>query len=203
MVVARLIRRVHVVVGLAAGALVLLFAVSGLMLNHRWALWEFWSERVERVQQVRVEVPRVGSELERARSVLSQMKVQGEVTYLVHDSDSDTLEIRTTRPGRLATVRVHNASGEGRLTIVDLNGWSLLPGLHVLSGLHSNLAEKKNWIGTAVWSAMMDATVLALVLLVGTGLYLWAAAPADRRVGMLALAFGTGSAAAVLWVLCQ
>jgi hypothetical protein len=86
---------------------------------------------------------------------------------------------------------------------VDLNAWSLLPALHVMSGLHSNLAEKKNWTWTEAWSLLMDSTVVALLLLVSSGLYLWAGAGTDRHVGLLAMALGTGVTAAVLWMLCR
>lgn len=54
MSLARLVRKVHVVAGLASFPLVLLFAASGLMLNHRWAIWEFWPQRVERARDIRV-----------------------------------------------------------------------------------------------------------------------------------------------------
>lgn len=55
--------------------------------------------------------------------------------------------------------------------------------MHTMSGLYSNIPDKKNWIWTRVWSLMMDLTVVATLVLLGTGLYLWLRIRLERRMG--------------------
>lgn len=196
-------RKVHIIAGLTFFPLVLLFAVSGLMLNHRWSVWDYFPQRVEHTRAVQVQIPRGGSDLARARSIISQVGVQGEINYLLHNVKSDSLEIKTTRPGQWSSTRVHLESGAGRVTTTDLNAWSLLPALHVMSGLHSNLPDKKNWVWTEVWSLMMDLTVVALLILLASGFYMWVRLKTERRAGILCLEIGTVIFGIACWALCK
>jgi hypothetical protein len=70
------------------------------------------------------------------------------------------------------TIEVDMESGHGTVKTIDLNAWELLPSMHVTSGLHSNIPEKKNWFWTQIWSLMMDLTAVALLILLGSGFYI-------------------------------
>ncbi|MDA0710594.1 MAG: hypothetical protein O3B73_10350, partial [bacterium] len=125
------------------------------------------------------------------------------INFLLHHVSSDSLEIKTTRPGQWSLTKLSLVSGEGRITTTDLNAWSLLPSLHIMSGLHSNLPEKKNWLGTQVWSLMMDLTVVALLVLLFSGFYMWIKVKADRRIGLLCLEIGAVIFAIAFWAICR
>ena len=186
----RLNRKLHIYTGLLFFLFILLFTVSGLMLNHRWAIWEYWSERIETTQDIQVVLREEGSDLEKARDVLEQIDVDGEIHFLLHDVQKNALEIRTTRPGMKATVNVDLSSGRGAVKKIDLNAWELLPSMHEMSGLHSNIPEKKNWIWTQIWSLLMDLTIVALLVLLFSGFYMWLQLKTERRLGLLCLEIG-------------
>ena len=196
-------RKIHVYTSLSFFVFIFLFASSGLMLNHRWDIWEYWSKREETVRTIAVRVPSDGSDLAKARDILSQIGVDGEIHTLRHHVKTNTIEIRTTRPGMKTTIKVDMTSGQGEVKTVELNAWELLPAMHVMTGLHSNIPEKKNWVWTQVWSLMMDLTVLAILVLLGTGFYMWLKLRSERRVGLLCLEIGGAVFILVFWFLAK
>ena len=128
--------------------------------------------------------------MEKARDALKQIDVDGEIHFLLHHVKKDILEIRTTRPGMKSTVEVNMNSGKGSVKVIELNAWDILPAMHGMSGLHSNIPEKKNWILTKVWSLLMDLTIVALLALLGTGFYMWLKIKTERRIGLICLEIG-------------
>ena len=89
-----------------------------------------------------------------------------------------------------ATVNVDVESGKGSIKTIELNAWELLPSMHVMSGLHSNIPEKKNWIWTQIWSLLMDLTIVALLILLFSGFYMWLQLKTERRLGLIFLEIG-------------
>jgi len=89
-----------------------------------------------------------------------------------------------------STVEVNMNSGKGSVKVIELNAWDILPAMHGMSGLHSNIPEKKNWILTKVWSLLMDLTIVALLALLGTGFYMWLKIKTERRIGLICLEIG-------------
>lgn len=196
-------RKIHTYTGLFFLLSFCLFAVSGFMLNHRWAIWEYWSERVETEHDISVTLPAEGSTLEIARSVLNQIDIAGEIRTLRMDSESSRLEINTTRPGLKTHVVLDTNTGSGTLTTTELNAWELLPSMHVMAGLHSNIPEKKNWGWTQAWSLVMDLTAIAMLVLATSGVYMWIGLKTERRIGLLVLETGAAAFLIVFWFLAK
>ncbi len=94
-------------------------------------------------------------------------------------------------------INLELGSGSGSLKRTRLDGWFILRNLHTLAGLHSNLKEKKNWGWTLVWSAVMDLSSLAMLVLVATGVYLMVKRNREIRYGVLVMAVG---GAVSLWI---
>jgi|GEM_PF-5868290 hypothetical protein len=49
-------RKLHIYSGLSFFLFILLFATSGFMLNHRWEVWEYWSQRQETSRPIEVQI---------------------------------------------------------------------------------------------------------------------------------------------------
>src|SRR5262245_8235715 len=76
-------RRIHYFLGLYLLFFTWLFAFTGLLLNHpRWEFAQFWPNRVQTVEEHAIEpAMSAGSNLERARDVMRQLAVSGEVQW--------------------------------------------------------------------------------------------------------------------------
>jgi hypothetical protein len=61
--------------------------------------------------------------------------------------------------------------------------------LHKMPGPH-NVAIRGNWVGTQVWRWFADATIYLLMFISISGVYLWWAVKAERRIGLTLLAAG-------------
>jgi hypothetical protein len=58
-----------------------------------------------------------------------------------------------------------------------------MPGPH-------NVALRGNWTGTVVWRVLADTTIYLLLFISVSGVYLWWAIRAERRIGIALLALG-------------
>src|SRR5688500_7400263 len=73
-------RRVHYFLGLYLLFFCWLFALTGLLLNHpRWEFAQFWPNRVRTTSEHALRVPSGSSDMERARDVMRQLGVAGEI----------------------------------------------------------------------------------------------------------------------------
>jgi hypothetical protein len=196
-------RKIHIYTGLFLILFIFLFAFSGFMLNHRWEIWDYWPSRKEQVKDVLVAAPQGDTDLEKARDILIQTGYSGEIHFIAHHLQSNIFEIKTTRPGQKTTFKVDLSTGNGQITTIELNGWELMPSLHVLTGLHSNIPDKKNWIWTNVWSLMMDVTAIGLFVLLASGFYLWLIKPSERRIGLLFLEVGSVVFVLLIWIISK
>lgn len=187
-----IIRKAHVYCGIALLLPLILFAVSGFILNHRWALWETWENRQITETQVTVDIAAEGASLGRAQAVLTQLGLKGEISTVVVDVAKNSMQIRAHRPGKQVELNLALDSGSGTLVLTELDFWFVIRNLHTMAGLHSNLTEKKNWALTRVWSLFMDISAGVTVLLALSGIYMWYGREDTRKSGLAVLATGAG-----------
>ena len=67
--------------------------------------------------------------------------------------------------------------------------WESISYLHKIPGPH-NVAIRGNWVGTQAWRVIADATIYLLLFISLSGIYLWWAIKAERRIGLALLACG-------------
>lgn len=199
----RLLRKIHIYAGLALFLPLFIFAASGFMLNHRWDPWDNFDERTETIDSITVRIPESGTGLEKAAAILVALKMEGEINTLIQEPERDHMLIRSVRPGRFVEINLAPSTGRGTLKVTNLNSWSLLNNLHTFTGLHSNIPEKKNWFWTSVWSGVIDLTALIMVLLLGTGLYMWTGLQRERRTGLIILELGGAIIILIIWILSR
>src|SRR4026207_530382 len=75
-------RKLHYYLGLYFLLFLWLFSLTGLLLNHSgWGFAEFWPQRKETRYEMSIETPPAGSELARARDLMRQLNVVGEIEW--------------------------------------------------------------------------------------------------------------------------
>jgi hypothetical protein len=190
----RLIRDLHLYLGLFISPFVLLFAISVFFLVHSW-------------------VPRIGSETSTTRVVsalplpgdlqtlsgralidalkpaLEKAGVRGEVGFVRHLVKEEKLIIPVTIPGRETTVNISIASHEATIVTRERGLADALVTLHKSPGQHGP-AIRMNWFYMRAWRWMADATVYLILFISVTGIYLWYTLRAERSVGFILLLMG-------------
>jgi len=194
-------QKMHVYVGLGLLVFVWLFAVSGLVLNHpKWKFAQYWSGRQESSADRPVELPAVPTDAARARNLMEQLGLAGEIDQI--KVSADRFEFRVVTPARIVTVGVDLAGSLAHVQQVKVNGWGVLSGLHHLTGVHKDLPSlMRNSVATRLWSIAMDAVCAGLVLLVLSGLCIWVQRGGRLLPGAMSLLLGILVCGLLLFVL--
>ena len=185
-------RKLHFYVGLYTLLFLWLFAVSGLILNHtNWRFAQFWPDRKESSSDRSIEAPRDAGRLARAKDLMQQLNISGEIDWPDSQPEPGHLEFRLTRPGRWIDVKadMHNQRATVRRT--QVNGWGILYNLHTFIGVRMNNPNmERDWLLTKIWSFSIDALALGLLFMVLSSYYMWYGLIGKRRLGIIALALG-------------
>jgi hypothetical protein len=186
-------RDLHLYFGLFISPFLLLFAASVFFLNHAKVATDR-PTTVEAVQDVQVpaglDVLRGRDAVDRAKEILPRLKVTGEIGFTRFAPKTRHFTFPVSRPGSEVTV---DLDMDARSAVVSRRTTGMLEAfgyLHKMPGPH-NVALRGNWIWTQVWRWFADATVYLVMFVSTTGIYLWYAIKAERRIG-LAL-FGAGA----------
>lgn len=184
-------RKGHYYLGLYFLFFLWLFAFTGLLLNHGWKFAEFWPQRQVSKFDRPVTVASVSSDIERARDVMRQLGIRGEVEWIPVRPDS-TFSFRVARPGYNAQIALDTAAGLARVEETRVNAWGVMRILHTFSGARvGDTRNRRDWLLTSVWVFAMDAVAAGMVLMALSGIWMWYRLPAKRVPGLVALASGT------------
>jgi hypothetical protein len=188
----RWLRDLHLYFGLFISPFVLLFATSVFYLNHGKLRQSTPPDR-ETFRELRIPdgFDRVNGReaVERAKEIVAQVGVSGEVGLPRYASKDRHLIFPVSKAGLESTVRVDLDARTATVTRRRMSLWESLAYLHKMPGPH-NLAIRGNWIGTNVWRWFADATIYLLLFISASGLYLWWAVKAERRIGLTLLTAG-------------
>jgi hypothetical protein len=201
----RWLRDLHLYFGLFISPFILLFAASVFYLNHgklipggeppadayRDLIIPDGFDRLKGRQAV-----------ERAKALLAQLEVSGEIGFLRYVSKDRHLVFPVSKAGSEATVDVDLDARSATVTRRSMNLWESLSYLHKLPGPH-NVAIRGNWIGIQIWRLFADATIYLLLFISLTGVYLWWAIKAERWIGMTLMAAGAVTFFGLLYVVVR
>ncbi|MCA9170273.1 MAG: PepSY-associated TM helix domain-containing protein [Planctomycetales bacterium] len=191
-------RKLHIYVGLYLLLFIWLFSVSGLMMNH--TAW--FSNRIERYSEVQtVTVPSDGTNLAKAKAVMRQLGVTGEVLLRGVQKEGH-FNFGIIRPNKRVFVNVDLRTGIAKLNNVDLPVPGTLGDLHTFTGVRRIWREEpsiRDWLPTQIWSVCIDAISIGLIFLTGSSFYLgWRIK--QQRVGFIvSLAAGSAVCAFFIW----
>lgn len=191
-------RDLHLYAGLFASPFVLLFAVSVFFLVHAWVPGR---SREAAAPGRTVHNLRLPSNLESLsgrprvdaiRSVLDQVGVQGEIGFIRHIPKERRLVVPVSVPGRETTVDIDLSARRALIAERQTGVADALITLHKSPGPHlANI--RMNWLPMLTWRWLADATVYLLLFITATGIYLWIALRAERRIGIALLTAGAVS----------
>lgn len=130
--------------------------------------------------------------VDRARAILPQVGVSGEIGFLRYVAKDRHLVFPVSKAGTEEMVDVDLDAHTATITRRGMSVWESLAYLHKMPGPH-NVAIRGNWIGTNVWRWFADATIYFVLFISISGIYLWWAIKAERRIGFALLTAGTAT----------
>jgi hypothetical protein len=123
------------------------------------------------------------------RHVLDHCGVRGEIGFVRTQRKEQRVTAPVTRPGFETTITIDVAGGSASISGRRMGVWETIGYLHKTPGPH-NAAIRGNWFGTRAWRWVADGTVYLLLFISASGVYLWLAIRAERRVGIALLTAG-------------
>jgi hypothetical protein len=190
----RLTRDLHLYLGLFISPFILVFAVSVFFLVHAsrpGAGLETSTTRVVRDLPVPENWQALSGRalVDALRPILAKAGVPGEVGFVQQMVNEGKLVISVTIPGRETTVTLNTASREATIVTRQTGLAGALITLHKSPGPHGP-AIRMNWVYLKVWRWLADATVYLTLFISISGVYLWYALRAERKVGFMLLCAG-------------
>ena len=187
----RYLRDLHLYFGLFISPFILLFAASVFYLNHAKLIVGTQPAETYRGLRLPDGFDRLkGREaVDRAREILPQVEAAGEIGFLRYVAKDRHLIFPVSRAGVETMVDVDLGARSATVKRRTMSVWESLAYLHKMPGPH-NVAIRGNWIGTHVWRLFADATIYVLLFISISGIYLWWAIRAERRIGLTLLTAG-------------
>ncbi len=188
-------RRLHFYLGLFFLFFLWLFSLTGLLLNHgKWAMAQAANQRRETRYEQNIRPPADGSEAARARDVLRQLGLVGEIDWPAAAQQPGRLEFNVSRPSDASQVRVDLAQNRASVRHFENSRLAAFRIFHTFSGSRFNTPDsQRDWILTTVWVVSMDALAAALIVMVCGSYYMWYRLKPKRRLGVIILAGGAVS----------
>ena len=201
----RWLRDLHLYFGLFISPFVLLFAASVLFLNHAKVAADQWMSvaAFEKLQIPNgVESARGPEAVARAKIILPQLDINGEIGFTRYVTQTRHFVFPVSRPGLEMMVDVdleaRSATVSRRMTSI----WESIAYLHKMPGPH-NVSIRGNWVGMRAWRPFADATVYLVLFISISGIYLWWALKAERKIGLALLTAGAATLFGLLYAIVR
>jgi hypothetical protein len=182
-------RKFHIYVGLYMLLFMCVFSVSGLFMNHpKW----FHHQGQRTTQERSVRFPEVASDLAKAKDLMGQLEISGEI-ILRDQQKPGHFAFIAVRPNQRIFVNIDLQKDIAKMNLVKAQPTATLEILHTFTGVRGIWREsdpKRDWIPTRFWSFGMDALGIGLIFLVVSSLYMGFQLK-ERRLWIL-LTFGLG-----------
>jgi hypothetical protein len=190
----RVIRDLHLYLGLFISPFVLVFAISVFFLVHSW-LPKIGSvtatKRVVSASPLPEGLQTLSGRplIEALKPLLARAGVRGEIGFVRHVAKEEKLVIPVIIPGRETTVNLSLGNGEATIETREAGLADALVTLHKSPGQHGP-DIRMNWFYMKAWRWMADATVYLILFISVSGIYLWYVLRAERAAGLILLSAG-------------
>jgi hypothetical protein len=188
-------RDLHLYCGLFLSPFVLVFSVSVFYLVHglsqRPAPGASDASRTVANLSVPPDIARLQgrARVDALRPVLEQLDVRGEVDFVRHVASEHRLIVPVRLPDRDTVVSLDYDKATATVTSRDQSLGDALVYLHKMPGPH-NVDVRGNSRIMRLWRLLADATVYLLLFITLSGIYLWTALRAERRIGLVLILAG-------------
>jgi hypothetical protein len=191
-------RRLHYYLGLYLLFFSWLFAFTGLLLNHsQWAFAQFWPNRVQSSMVREFRAPEGDTDLPRARDLMQQLGIVGELQWPAAKPVGGTLAFQVTRPGQTFDLKADLSTGRATIQRTELNTWGVMHVLHTFTGVRAaDTRNERDWMLTTAWALTMDAVAAGLIVMVFSSYIMWYRLKGKRLGGIVALLLGLVSCGA-------
>jgi hypothetical protein len=160
----------HIYISMAGFSLVLLFAITGLTLNHQdfgWGDPKLTSSQIDMPMELLTNPDRtaIGNQIRGALGIRSQMTDYHE--------DADQIQVTFAVPGRRSTVTIDRANGKAEVEAVNRGVLGKIDDLH------------KGFDSGPVWYWLIDITAVILTISSISGMITLLSLRARRRSGFV------------------
>ena len=169
-------RDTHLLLGLFLFAFVMLFGVSSLLFSHR--SW-FETEAAETKSTVVVDPEQASTPRALARHLMAEQGYRGGL-HAVTDAEG-RIRFSIRRMGTLHDVEYARGTREAQVKT------QVFPFMNMLARMHTTFGVQNEYPPHNLWGALMFLTSVGLLVLGGTGLYLWFKLRTERRIGLVLL----------------
>jgi hypothetical protein len=183
----------HLYFGLFISPFVLLFSVSVFFLNHaKVDTQKFTSAETFPHLQIPEGLDRAqGREaIALAQVVMREVSLAGEIGFTRFVKATRHFVFPVSKPGLETTVDVDITTASATVSHRKTGMLEAVAYLHKTPGPHL-VAIRGNWLWTRVWRRFADATIYLTLFISVSGVYLWYALKAERRIGLTLVAAGT------------
>ncbi|MEK7399710.1 MAG: hypothetical protein AAB116_22440 [Candidatus Poribacteria bacterium] len=182
-------RKLHIYIGLYLLLFLWLFFITGLVKNHpEWSFFHYWENRELSSSETPIQVPMDKDDLVKARNIMAQLHISGEITWTVVTPMEDQFNFRVAKPGKIIDIKANLREGHAKVEQIKLNTLGITNMLHTFNGISMNdPKESRDWFMTKILSFLMDAVCIGLIFLVLSGIYTWYNRSMKRIWGALVL----------------
>ena len=198
-------RDLHLYFGLFISPFILLFSVSVFFLNHA----KIDTNKATSIETIRplhipegLETAQGPVAIALAKTILAQVHADGEIGFTRFVRATRHFVFPVSKPGVEATIDVDI---EGRCASVTRRKTGMLEAvsyLHKMPGPH-NQNIRGNWLWTRVWKPFADATIYLTLFITVSGIYMWYAIRAERKIGFSLLAAGALSFFGIIYAVIR
>ena len=181
----RLIRKLHLAVGLFVVPWALMYAISGFQMAHPdWLPVSHTTRQWESTLTAPSDDPKA-----LARELREQSGSSGELRSVEVGDEQTSFRLR--RPGTETDVEVDRATGKARIREQVADGLGFMSRMHHVAGWNRH-------VPTGLLGLFLVLVCLAMVFLGASGIYLWYKLVAERTTGWIVLGVGTAYALGLL-----
>jgi hypothetical protein len=174
----RLMRNIHLGLGLIFVLMAMVFAISSLVIIYRPSLN---TKPQDTESTVRLSAEAAASPRTAARALMTDHGFKGDLRQI--QEKGDRVSFRIVRPGEAADVVYARGTGEATIKTRRFSALEAMVQLHVNHGLWHEYTPSN------LWAAISLLASVGLLLLGATGIYLWFAHHSERVIGGILLGF--------------